>query len=202
MSSMAIDEKRYLVHPYKFNVWLFIMSIIMIFGGLTSAYMVDIAMKPDDRLFFRIPSILWTNLATILVSSITIQYAAWAERKGDIPKALVGLGLTLFLGLIFLWGQVKAWGIMTEGGLPFVDSSRRDNSASFFYILTGLHGLHVVGTLFVLIYTFIKTGLNNFKNGKESRRITFEVTITFWHFLSLLWVFLLVVIWMTQNSYI
>lgn len=198
--SLGMSKKKYIVHPYKFNLWLFILATTMIFGGLTSAYIVARSFLPAaQRLYFELPAILWNNLAVLLFSSVTIQFAVWSNSKGEAQRAMLGLLMTLVLGLVFLFGQVKAWEVMFQGGLPLVDPARIDNSVSFFYIFTGLHGAHILFTLFILIYALIKISLNSFKQGPEGRRITLEMTATFWHYLGLLWVYLFVFLLYTQQ---
>jgi len=151
--SLEMDQKRYIIHPQKFALWLSIISLIMIFGGLTSAYAVQRSFIPDP-LIFDLPPSLWTNLAFILFSSVTMQFAVWALRRNE-KHALIGLGMTLVLGILFLVGQWNAWEEMVDSGLFFVDKERKDNSVAFFYVFTGLHGTHIIaGLLAVFIIGF------------------------------------------------
>lgn len=200
MSSLDINmnKRRYIIHPYKFNMWLFILTLIMIFGGLTSAYIVALSfVKPENRILLDLPGILMNNLGVILFSSVSMQFSVWMAKKNENQKALLGLVFTFLLGVVFLVGQVYAWEILTEAGQPLVDRGRVDNSASFFYIFTGLHGLHIVAGLIVLLVAMIKTSLNNFKG--DGKVLTYEITATFWHFLGLLWVYLYVFLLYTQQ---
>lgn len=202
MSSFDVPmgKQNYIIHPYKFNMWLFILTLIMIFGGLTSAYIVSTSfIKPENRLILELPSILVNNSLVIVFSSITMQFAVWMVKRGEATKAMLGLMFTFVLGAVFLVGQVYAWQVLTESGLPMVDPERVDNSASFFYIFTGLHGAHIVGGLVVLLVALFKTSMDNFKS-TESRSMTFEITATFWHFLGLLWIYLYVFLWYTQHN--
>ncbi len=200
MSSLNIDMNRqkYIIHPHKFNMWLFILTVIMVFGGLTSAYIVGLSfVKPEDRLLLELPPILLNNLGVILFSSVSMQFAVWMVKREESQKAMIGLIFTFILGIVFLLGQIYAWQILTEAGQPLVDRGRIDNSASFFYIFTALHGLHILAGLVVLLVALIKTSLNNFKgNGRE---VTYEITATFWHFLGLLWLYLYIFLLYTQQ---
>lgn len=198
MSSLSIEmEKRnYIVHPQKFALWLFILTVIIIFGGLTSAYIVQRSFVPDP-IVFDLPSIIWYNLAIILFSSVTMQFAVWANQRGESRKAMFGLTMTMILGVVFLAGQYQAWGDLNASGLPLVDIERSDNSISYFYIFTGLHGAHIIGTLIALLITMIRTSLDNFLPGRKS--LVYELTSIFWHFLGLLWVYLFIFLQYTQN---
>lgn len=196
---IELEKRNYIFHPQKFALWLFILTVIMIFGGLTSAYIVQQSfVSAERRIFFDLPEILWMNLAVILLSSVTMQYGIWVSRKNERNKALIALGLTLGLGVLFLVGQVNAWGAMVESGMPMVDNSRTDNSVSFFYVFTGLHGAHIIGAVIVLSIVFIRTALQNYREVGQ-RALTYELTGIFWHFLGLLWVYLFIFLKITQN---
>ncbi|MDX1905545.1 MAG: heme-copper oxidase subunit III [Bacteroidia bacterium] len=195
---LELDQRNYIIHPYKFALWLFILTVIMIFGGLTSAYIVQRSfVGPERQVIFDLPNILWYNLAVILFSSVTMQYAVWTARREDTPKAMLGLVMTFVLGVAFLLGQMRAWGDLVGIGLPMVDQRRIDNSVSYFYIFTGLHGLHIVAALIVLLVALVNTALNNFRPGR--RNLTYELTSIFWHFLGLLWVYLFIFLKFTQR---
>lgn len=157
MSSLGLemDQKRYIIHPQKFALWLSIISLIMIFGGLTSAYSVQRSFIADP-IIFDLPPSLWTNLGLILFSSVTMQFAVWALKRNE-THALIGLGMTLILGIFFLIGQWGAWEEMVDSGLYFVDKERQDNSVSFFYIFTGLHGAHIIAGLVALFVIMFRT---------------------------------------------
>ena len=199
MSSLGIEmeKRRYIIHPQKFALWLFILSVIMIFGGLTSAYIVQRSFITNP-ITFDLPGILWSNLALILFSSVSMQYAVYARKRGESRNALISLGITFLLGIFFLLGQWNAWQAMIESGLYMVDKSRIDNSVSYFYVFTGLHGAHIVAGLIVLLVAGIKTYTQSYKPGRE--KITYELTATFWHFLGLLWVYLFVFLLVTQKT--
>ncbi|TAE49714.1 MAG: heme-copper oxidase subunit III [Bacteroidetes bacterium] len=200
MSSLSweMDQRNYIIHPHKFALWLFILTVIMIFGGLTSAYIVQRGfLKPEQQIIFDLPPILWTNLAVILGSSVTMQFAVWAARRNDSQKAIAGLILTFVLGLVFLYGQFNGWNQMVASGLPMVDRRRLDNAVSFFYIFTGLHGLHIVAALIVLLTAMANTAMNRFRPGRK--QLTYELTAIFWHFLGLLWIYLFIFLKFTQR---
>ena len=198
MSSLSIEmEKRnYIVHPQKFALWLFILTVILIFGGLTSAYIVQRSFVPDP-IVFDLPKIVWYNLAIILFSSVTMQFSVWSSKRNESRKAMFGLTMTMILGVVFLVGQYQAWQQLTDSGLPLVDTTRHDNSVSYFYIFTGLHGAHIIAALIALLIAMIRTSLDNFLPGRKE--LVYELTSIFWHFLGLLWVYLFIFLQYTQN---
>ena len=110
MSSLNLNmgKRKYIIHPHKFNMWLFILTLIMVFGGLTSAYIVALSfVKPESRILLELPSILVNNLGVILFSSVSMQFAVWMAKRNEDRKALLGLLFTFILGIVFLVGQNK-----------------------------------------------------------------------------------------------
>ncbi|HHG84373.1 MAG TPA: cytochrome oxidase subunit III, partial [Bacteroidetes bacterium] len=136
MQGMASDlnENRYIIHPAKFSLWLFIVSIILFFGGLTSAYIVSKGIETEKNMwhFFELPSVLWLNTAIMIVSSIMIQIGLWGARKGDFRRARIGMSLAAVLGLIFLVGQVIAWSMLNDEGVVWGRGG--SNSGNYLYI--------------------------------------------------------------------
>jgi len=197
--SVSMDKQNYIVHPQKFALWLFILTVIMIFGGLTSAYIVSRGAVPADQLIlFDLPSILWYNLGVMLVSSVTMQFSVWATKREELNKAMIGLGMTFVLGCIFLVGQWDAFTELTASGLPFVDQSRMDDSISYFYVVTGLHGVHIISALIAVLIVLMQTVFQQFRDTAR-RRLVFEMAAIFWHFLGLLWIYLFIFLKYTQN---
>ena len=199
MATLVNKKTNYIVHPHKFILWLFLLTIIMLFGGMTSAYIVNMSfLKPDERILFRMPDILWNNLIVVLFSSVTMQYANWAARRGEDRKALIGLGFTFILAIAFLVGQFFAMKEMTFGAnLPFVDQGRKDNLVAYFYIFIGLHGFHLLAGLIMLAVSLRFTIRNSWKEGGKDR--TYEIATVFWHFLTILWVYLFLFLMYTQG---
>lgn len=191
MSSLWIDteNRKYVVHPHMFNLWLFIIATTMIFGGLTSAFIVSRSFVPaDQRVTFDVPGILWQNTLLVLFSSFSMQYASWASKRGEVQRAQLGMLITFLIGLIFTYGQVEGWKEMVDSGLPLVNRQRVDSSVSFFYVYTGLHATHILGTMLFLLVVMLKTQFNRFKLDRRNQSIRM-VTI-FWHYLTALWVYL------------
>lgn len=169
------------MNPKKFMMWLIISSIVMLFAAMTSAYIVRQA--EGNWLDFKLPSIFVTTTGIIMLSSITLQWAYSLIKKDDLVRGKWAVAITIVLGLIFLVGQVMGWGALVNSDVYFVGNP----SGSFLYVLTGLHGFHLIAGLIFLVVVFV--GIIRYKI--HSRNIvTMELGLTFWHFLSGLWLYL------------
>lgn len=173
------------MHPKKFILWLFIVSIVMIFASLTSAYIVRQA--EGDWLFFKIPPIFYLSTAVIVLSSISMQLAYLQAKKDNINGIKLWLGLTTILGFGFLVTQWQGWQELRLVGV-FFSGEDANVSGSFFYVLSGLHGAHIVsGIIYLLIILFA-----TFRYQIHSKSLTrIQMCGTFWHFLGGLWIYLL-----------
>jgi cytochrome c oxidase subunit III len=199
MSGTAVEanERKYIIHPAKFNLWLFIVSIILLFGALTSAYIVSKGIESDKDMwhYFSMPAVLWLNTAILLVASVMLQIGLWGARKGDFKRAKIGYSLTMLLGLIFLAGQVVAWSVLSEEGVVFGGGG--SNSGNYLYVLTCLHGLHIVAGLIYLAVVYAKLMMNRYRPGNL---VSLENAATFWHFLGLLWLYLFIFLLLNQGD--
>lgn len=169
---------------YRTGMWLFLAAVTMVFAGFVSAYVVRRGMSNDWRPIAK-PPILWANTVLLLASSVTLERA---RRRAE--GAPVWLGVTSLLGALFLIGQAVAWQQLRAAGV-FLASNP---SSSFFYLLTGAHGLHLLGGVAALFYVAIRSSL---QGGWRGRTPAVEATSLYWHFMDGLWlfVFLLVFVW-------
>jgi cytochrome c oxidase subunit III len=172
------------VHPLKFALWLIIISIIMMFAAFTSAYIVR--KEEGNWLEFDLPQNLIINTALLVLSSLFMQLAYNAARKDNLNQVKIFLIATLTLGTAFLIGQWQAWDVLVNNRV-FFGGSDANPSGSFLYVLTGVHGFHLVtGLIFVLIVLF-----SSFKYKVHSRNLLrIELCTIYWHFLGGLWVYL------------
>jgi cytochrome c oxidase subunit 3 len=166
------------------GIWLGIAAIVMAFAALTSAIIVRQGSDPDWQ-HVQLPWMVYCNTVVILLSSLTLEMAR--RKPGEAPESgLRWLQATLSLGMLFVMGQVFAWWELARRGV-FLASNP---SSSFFYVLTGIHGLHLLGGIVALAYVVARLG------GKE-RTVSgslFEAVTIYWHFMGGLWVYLLIVI--------
>jgi cytochrome c oxidase subunit 3 len=169
--------------PVKFILWLFLVSIIMLFASQTSAYLVRRA--EGNWLEFEMPVIFWYSTAVLLISSIAMQWAFYAAKKDQFKQLKIAISITFVLGLLFLWMQFEGWKELVDMNVYFVGNP----SGSFFYVFTGLHGFHIITGLIVL-FTAWTAAFRTRVHSKNLRRI--EICVTYWHFLDILWIYLFV----------
>jgi len=175
------DRRAMGMNPSKFIVWLFIVSIVMLFAALTSAYVVK--QSEGNWLNFNLPGMFWITTIIIVTSSITMQMALRAVRNDNFAKLKIFLIMTAILGLIFLIGQYQSWKQLVGMDVFFVGNP----AGSFLYVLTGLHGIHIIsGIIFLLIMIF-----SSFRLKVHSKKmVKIEMCTTYWHFLGGLWLYL------------
>jgi cytochrome c oxidase subunit 3 len=187
---IALDQ--FLPEPSRTGIWVGLAAITMSFAAFTSALVVRQA-TANDWHPLTIPSIVFVNTAILLASSVTLQIARhrvadFAQgRTADRAASLVWLGVTLGLGVIFVVGQFLAWRQLRAEGLYLASNP----NSSFFYVLTTMHAVHVLGGLAGLarvIYLLRQPGLC-------LRRSTLDATSCYWHFMGVLWLYVLIVMW-------
>jgi len=169
--------------PIKFILWLFLVSIIMLFASQTSAYLVRRA--EGNWLEFEMPVIFWYSTAVLIVSSSVMQWAYFAAKKDQFKQLKIAISITFVLGLVFLWMQFEGWKQLVAMNVYFVGNP----SGSFFYVFTGLHGFHIISGLIVLTTALVAAFKSNI-HSKNLRRI--QICATYWHFLDILWLYLFV----------
>jgi cytochrome c oxidase subunit III len=169
------------VDPKKFILWLFIVSIVMLFASQTSAYLVRRA--EGNWLEFEMPIVFWYSTAVLVLSSLSMHWAYYSAKKDDFNNLKIAISVTFVLGLAFLYMQFQGWREMVDMKVYFVGNP----SGSFLYVFTGLHAFHLISGLFVLLFALVSA--YRFKvHAKNLRRI--EICATYWHFLDILWVYL------------
>lgn len=170
------------MHPKKFALWLFIVSIVMLFAALTSAYIVK--QSDGNWLSFELPGIFAVNTVIIAISSVTM-HMAWLAAKTDALMRLKWLlTFTVILGILFLVGQYVSWSELVKNDVYFVSNYA---SGSFIYVFTGLHGVHLVSGIIFLLITFRSSLISAIHSKKL---VQLEMCMTYWHFLGGLWLYL------------
>ncbi len=171
------------------GIWVGLSAITMTFAAFTSAMVVRQGSANDWR-HFAFPIILYFNTAALMASSVTLQigrrrFAALNSDANDsVDSALRALYGTLVLGCTFVIGQYAAWQQLRSAGLYLASAP----SSSFFYVFTVLHALHVIGGLMGLAYVISKL------HRGELRISTLSAASQYWHFMGLLWLYLLLVL--------
>jgi cytochrome c oxidase subunit 3 len=172
------------VHPLKFTLWLIIISIIMMFAAFTSAYIVRRA--EGNWLEYDLPNLLLINTGIILLSSVTMQLAHNAAAKDNLSLLRILLFSTFGLGIAFLIGQWLGWSELVSNNIYFGGESSNP-SGSFMYVLTGVHGFHLITGLIYMAAVIVAT-LKYRVHSKSMLRI--QLCTIYWHFLGGLWLYL------------
>lgn len=177
--------------PSSTGIWVVLFAITMMFAAFTSALIVRKGSSLDWR-HFTLPSTLYFNTLLLLASSVALEIsrrriaAFMGGLKNQVEDAARWLYITLVLGLLFVAGQYVAWRQLSAQGLYLATNP----SSSFFYVLTATHALHVLGGLGGLIYVIRKLSKSSL------RRSTLDATARYWHFMDVLWLYLLLLLWM------
>jgi cytochrome c oxidase subunit 3 len=165
-------------------LWISMISVVMFFAGLTSAYVIS--MKRDDWVSFDLPKAFFISTILIVASSITLFLSQRFLKQNKRQLSLAFLVFTLILGIGFVWQQYAGFLELKSVGL-FFTGPESTVSTSFIIGITFLHVLHLlVGiiVLFVVIY-------NHFKyKYKPEDMLGFELGAIFWHFVDILWIYL------------
>jgi cytochrome c oxidase subunit 3 len=172
--------------PAQFGLWAFLGTVSMLFIGFTSAYIVR--RTGFDWRPLPAPRLLWWNTAALLLSSLALERARRRRSALDLAGLRTWLGATALLAALFVAGQFKAWRLLRALGF-FLSSNPH---SSFFYMLSGVHLLHVGGGL--IWFTLVLHRLRGPRYAAAGGGRTLSLFATYWHFLGLLWVYVLVLI--------
>ena len=156
----------------------------MAFAAFTSAFVVRRGMS-NDWVDLPLPRILWANTAVLIASSVLLEIARRALKRGQRSAFNRYWTIGTVLGGVFLAGQAIAWWQLNQAGI-FVATNP---SSSFFYLLTASHGLHILGGLTALVYVDVQALRLRLGPGK---RTAVDVSALFWHFVDGLWIYLMV----------
>jgi cytochrome c oxidase subunit 3 len=180
-------SRRFSPKRYYTGIAVAIVSILMFFMALVSAYVVRKG-SANDWATFQFPALIWLNTAILVASSLTLELARRRLAKSDVSGFRGLWWVTTALGFVFLAGQIFVWSQLFKQGV-FVATNP---ASSFFYVFTGAHAFHIVAGVGALLFV----ALRNFDSAKVNRSTAAEVTSYFWHFLDGLWVFLAVLLYL------
>lgn len=172
------------IHPQKFALWIACASIVMMFVGFTSAFVVRRA--AGNWLEFDLPNLFFWNAGLIVVTSLVLHFSKVTFRNGDFTKYKSFLVIGALMGLGFVVLQYEAWIEMTNNGIFMTGNP----AGSFVYVISGVHAAHVLGGLVALTAALIHAfSLKNFVTPQRIHRL--DLTVTYWHFVGLLWLYLI-----------
>lgn len=189
MNTRVMSNKKEIapgrINPKKFALWAGMASILMMFMGWTSAYIIKQA--SGNWIDYKIPSIFYVSTAIILLSSWTIHTSYKSFISGNEQRYKSLLVISGILGLAFVIMQVIGWNEMFNIGVDL----KGNPSGSFFYLITAAHAAHVLaGVAAIAVACYHAFALRY--RVTEKRKNRFELVIHYWHFVDILWVYLLI----------
>lgn len=174
-------EEQLSMNPRKFILWLFVVSIVMLFASMTSAYLVRRA--EGNWLEYTIPIVFTYSTVVLAISSLTMHWAYLAAKKDNFTSLRIAISITFALGLAFLVMQFEGWKELVAQDVYFVGNP----AGSFMYVFTGLHAFHLISGLIVLVYA-LKAAFQMKMHAKNLEQL--QISATYWHFLDVLWLYL------------
>jgi len=177
----------------KFTMWLFIFASVLLFMGFMSAFIVYSGGRGHGMQVI-LPQAFKYSTLVLVISSVTLIGASNAAKQANIAKQRMFLWVTFGLGILFLIGQIYAWYVLAFKLEIFF--SNPNATRSFIYVFSGMHLLHIVAALVVLLNVIFST----YRNLPQIRNIfKMEMLSIFWHFLDILWICLYVFLLLNQN---
>ncbi|RLD19016.1 MAG: cytochrome oxidase subunit III [Bacteroidetes bacterium] len=180
-------QGRNRIHPQTFALWAAMASILMMFGAFTSAYLVRQAAGNWQE--YQVPEIFYISTIVLLASSACVHYAFAAFKNGEKNKYQVTLTITLVLGIAFIVLQYYGWNALYNIGVPLDGNP----SGSFFYVISGIHALHILGGITALVVAVFHAFSLPFEVTAK-RKHRFSLVTQYWHFVDVLWLYLFVFI--------
>jgi len=184
MMSTPVTEQKKKMHPHKFTLWIGLGSIVMMFAGMTSAYIVK--RNQVNWQGFELPRIFWYSTLVIILSSVTVHLAVKAFKDRQMSRYRQLLTATAVLGILFMVLQCVGFANLNARGVKLLFQGS-NVAASFLFVITAMHILHVLGGVVVLVVMFIKA------LGGKTRTynpVPVEMTAIYWHFVDILWIYL------------
>lgn len=182
MRTVAMEQRKK-IHPHKFTLWVGIGSLLMMFAGLTSAYIVK--RNQANWQTFDLPQFFWYSSAAIILSSVTIFLAQKAFKQREMKKYRNLVIATFVLGVLFIGFQLLGFRELYAREIRMTGNV----SYSFLYVIVLMHAAHVVGGLIALMVLYAKAFSTKLRNYDST---PVELVSTYWHFVDVLWIYLLI----------
>lgn len=167
------------IAPSRIGLWMFMAIVTSLFGLFLSAY--SMRMHHGDWSHIALPGTLWVNTLLLVAASIALQLARRAAGQGRSGGVRTGLLAGGALTFAFIGGQLVAWQQLADAG-HFMQGSP---AAAFFYMLTTVHGLHLLGGLWVWGRTTVRL-LGG--GALVDLKLSIELCSEYWHYLLLVWI--------------
>lgn len=176
-------NRRNKIPAAKFALWVACASITMMFAALTSSYIVRRA--AGNWLEFPLPKVFLLSTIDIVLSSVALHLAYRAFKNGREQAYKILLSAALVLGFAFLLLQYQGWMALQDMGVMMTTNP----SGSFVYVISGVHAAHILGGIAAILVAVLHAFVLPFRV-TEQRKLRFELTLTYWHFVDFLWVYL------------
>jgi cytochrome c oxidase subunit 3 len=186
MTAAVQSKEPQKIHPHKFTLWVALGSIVMMFAALTSAYIVK--KNQGSWLEFDLPKVFWYSTFVILLSSVTIHLATKAFKAREISRYRSLITVTAILGVLFIVLQWMGFQSMEAKGIALT-GVKSNSAASFLFVITGLHMVHVLGGVIALLVIFARAFAVKVKSYSS---LPIELVGTYWHFVDVLWIYLFI----------
>ena len=186
MERLTVDEELLIAKrkSAKPMLWVAMISMVMFFAGLTSAYVIS--MEREDWVSFNLPNSLYISTVLIVLSSVTIFFSQKFLKEDKLSTSFLLLIITFVLGLGFIWFQYDGFLELKSKGLYFT-GKQSTVSTSFIIGITFMHILHLLAGVIVLLVVIY----NHYKKKYSSAdTLGFELGAIFWHFVDVLWIYL------------
>jgi cytochrome c oxidase subunit 3 len=178
-------ERARRIDTAKLGLWIALGSVTMLFSAFTSAYIVRSA--GNDWVPLEAPGVLWINTLVLLVSSVTIELSRRAFRSFKPLAFRKWMFASAVLGSLFVAGQFLAWRELARQGVYLASHPH----SSFFYVLTGVHGVHLIAGIVAVFYVLARAARYRLTPGES---VAPDLAATYWHFVDGLWLYLILVL--------
>lgn len=178
---------------YRIGMWVGLASVTMMFTSLSSAYIVR-AVSANDWVSLPMPPVLIASTVLILASSVTLELGRRKLKAAAAAAYSKWLCITALLGIGFLVSQLFAWRKLAAQGI-YLQSNPH---SSFFYLLTGVHGVHLAGGLLGVTFLWLRSRRVLTETARmHKRQASADAVTIYWHFMDALWIylFLLLLLW-------
>jgi len=177
-------------------LWITIASLIMMFAGLTSGYVVSRSSNLVDGywMVFALPKVFFASTAVVVLLSVVMHLALVNIKKDNSKSAQNLLLIGLVLSIVFVVFQLMGWSELSEAGIYFTGAGS-NSAGSWVYVITLMHVLHVLAGIVILIVTFYKSNMGKYSS---SDYLGIDLAATYWHFVDALWIYLFIFLYLMR----
>jgi cytochrome c oxidase subunit III len=186
MMATVSNDQRSRLHPHKFTLLIAMGSMVMMFAGFTSAYVVK--SNQANWLQFSMPPMFWYSTAVMLLSSLTIYLATKAFKAREMARYRLLITVTAALGVAFVVLQWFGFKYLEQHGVQLIGTGS-NAAGSFLGVITGVHMLHVLGGVVALLVMFFRAFSTRRKNYSSTG---IDMVSIYWHFVDFLWIYLFI----------